>query len=105
MIDLTPVLQAVVSLSATVITVIFIPYIKSKVSAQKQEQLQLWAKIGVAAAEQVYAAGSGEQKKRYVLNFLESQGFKVDANTLSTLIESEVKHLWIDGGKTALPPA
>lgn len=94
-IDLTPILQAIVSLGATIITVMVIPYIKSKTTTEQQVQLKSWAKIGVAAAEQIFSgSGRGVEKRKYVVDFLNSKGFNVDLGTVNALIESEVSQLW-----------
>lgn len=47
--------------------------------------------IAVSAAEQIYVgSGRGEEKKAYVLEFLNSKGFTVDMDSLDKLIESAV---------------
>ena len=48
-------------------------------------------KIGVAAAEQLYKGqGRGEEKKKYVLEFLASMGFTVDEEAINAAIEAAV---------------
>lgn len=91
--DLTPVLQAIVSLAATIITAMVIPFIKSKTSAQQLARMQSWARIAVKAAEQIYPPGSGEIKKAYVMKFLNQHGFTLNEATLDALIESAVNTL------------
>lgn len=94
MIDLTQLLQAVIALAAALITAYVVPYIKSKVSNEKLEQMKAWARIGVKAAEQMYtASGQGEVKKAYVLQFLNQHGFILDTATLDALIESAVNDI------------
>ena len=93
-VDITPILEAVVSLIAVVITVIVIPYIKSKNTVEKQQEISSWVKIAVSAAEQIYKGiGRGEEKKEYVLNWLAEKGIKIDANELDAMIESAVYEL------------
>lgn len=56
------------------------------------------AKIGVAAAEQLYVGqGRGEEKKQYVLDFLKQKGFKVDEESVVNAIEAIVKQLNTEG--------
>lgn len=94
MIDLTPLLQAVIALLAALITAYVVPYVKSKTSAQQLERMQSWARIAVKAAEQLYTdSGQGEKKKAYVLSFLNQHGFNLDMATLDALIESAVNSL------------
>ena len=52
--NITTIIQAVFALIAAVITVIVIPYIKSKTTAQQQAEINAWVKIAVSAAEQIY---------------------------------------------------
>ena len=93
-VDITPILEAVVSLIAVVITVIVIPYIKSKTTVEQQQEISAWVKIAVSAAEQIYKGiGRGEEKKEYVLNWLAEKGIKIDANELDAMIESAVYEL------------
>lgn len=64
MIDLTPIVQAIVILAAAIITTIIVPYIKSKTSINQQNQISLWIDVAVHAAEQLYiGSGRGERKK------------------------------------------
>ena len=51
--NITTIIQAVFALIAAVITVIVIPYIKSKTTAQQQAEINAWVKIAVSAAEQI----------------------------------------------------
>lgn len=94
MIDFTPILQALVALIATIITVFVIPYIKSKTSAQQLEKAQIWTRIAVSAAEQLFSGTAlGKQKKQYVLNFLAEHNIILDEAAVDALIESAVNAL------------
>lgn len=65
------------------------------------EELLEWVKIGVAAAEQLYKGqGRGEEKKKYVLEFLASMGFTVDEEAINAAIEAAVNQL--NGGNLPL---
>lgn len=94
MIDLTPVFNAIIALAAALATAFLIPWIRSKTTAEQRDELLIWVDIAVAAAEQIFTgSGRGDEKKEYVLKFLEERGFKVDFETLNMLIESAVKEL------------
>lgn len=98
MIDITPIVNAVIALAAAGVSVFLIPWIKSKTTDAQRKELFEWVKIGVAAAEQLYAGqGRGEEKKQYVLDFLKSKGFTVDEESISNAIEAAVNQL--NGGK------
>lgn len=94
MIDITPIIEAVFALIGVVITVIVIPYIKSKTTAAEQQEINAWVKIAVAAAEQIYkGSGRGDKKKQYVLNWLKEHGITVDEGAIDALIEAAVYEL------------
>lgn len=90
-IDLTPILQAVITLVAALITTFLVPYIKNKVNDEKLAQIKMWVKIAVEAAEQIYTEdGRGSEKKAYVMQFLDAKGYTFDAQSVDNLIESAV---------------
>lgn len=88
-IDLTPILQAIIALLATIITVKVIPWIKSKTTTQQQILLEATVDILVRAAEQLYGAGHGPEKLQYVKDELELRGYTVD----TAAIEAAVREL------------
>lgn len=94
MIDLTPVMEAVIALIVAVITAFVIPWLKGKISTDKLEQIKLWVTVAVEAAEQLYkGSGRGEEKKAYVVQFLQEKGFTLDLDSLDKLIEAAVFNL------------
>lgn len=100
MIDLTPIVQAGVVLIAAVITTFVVPYIKQKTTEQQRKQIAAWTKIAVAAAEQIYSGpGRGDEKKKYVLDFLNEHGYAIDLDAINALIEAAVLEL-TKGAKT-----
>lgn len=99
MTDLTPIIQAALAFIAALITVVLIPWIKSKTTAEQQQLLIQWVNVAVMAAEQIYRGGGrGEEKKAYVVEFLESKGLYVDTDKVNALIEAKVAEL--NGSKT-----
>lgn len=93
-IDLTQIIVAVITLIFGLIAKYAIPYLKEKYSTEQLEKMKLWAKVAVEAAEMIYTgSGRGEEKKKYVLDFLNSKGFSVDMETLENLLESAVLEL------------
>ncbi len=91
MTDITIIIEAVFALIAAVITAIVIPYIKSRTTAQQQAEIKAWVKIAVSAAEQIYTgSGRGEEKKAYVLNWLEEHGVTLDETRINAMIEAAV---------------
>ena len=97
-IDITPIINAGILLIATIITVVLIPWIKSKTTAAQRQELTAWAEIAVAAAEQLYLGnGKGVEKKAHVLAFLKDKGLTVDEESINNAIEAAVKKLKTEG--------
>lgn len=91
MIDLTDVVSAIITLILTLITTFLIPYLKTKIEANKFEKIKSWVKIAVEAAEMIYVGtGRGEEKKNYVIQYLNSKGYTIDTESINNLIESAV---------------
>lgn len=107
MIDLTPIVNAFITLIGLLLTTFLIPWIKLKVSTEKLEQVKKWTAVGVKAAEMIYnESGMGETKKKYVRKFLESKGYKLDIETVDALIEATVRDMQQEAFETvALPGA
>ena len=94
MVDLTPIITTVLTLIFSLITAFLIPYIKTKVSAEQFATIKLWVQVAVQAAEMLYVgSGRGEEKKKYVLDFLNSKGFTLNTEEIDNLIESAVLEL------------
>ena len=88
-IDLTPVLQAVIGLLAALITYRLVPWIKARTTNEQQALLQATIRTLVFAAEQIYGAGGGAEKMKYVQEQLKARGFDVDL----AAIEAAVREL------------
>lgn len=94
MIDLTPIMEAIIALVVAVIAAFVIPWLKGKIDADKLEQIKLWVTVAVEAAERLYnGTGRGEEKKAYVVKFLQEKGFTLDPDSLDKLIEAAVFNL------------
>ena len=89
--NITPIINAIITLAAAVITAFVIPWIKSKTTAAQRNEIEAWVKIAVTAAEQIFKeTGTGQQKKEYVLNFLAEKNLRIDSESLDLMIESAV---------------
>ena len=94
MIDITPIMEAIITLVFLCITTFLIPYIKSKTTAAQQEQIQAWVNIAVMAAEQlIQGSGMGAEKKEYVIKWLNKHNITFDAEKLDAMIEAAVYKL------------
>lgn len=84
----------VVSILGAIITYMVVPFLKSKTSKEQRETIMFWVSVAVSAAEQIFnERGMGEEKKKFVVEFLVEQGIKVNPDELDVLIESAVKEL------------
>lgn len=94
MVNITPIINAVIALVAALVSAFLIPWLKNKVAADKLAQYKEWVTIAVKAAEQIYAGtGRGEEKKKYVVAFLQAKGFKIDFDSIDNMIEAAVYEL------------
>lgn len=93
MIDLTPILQAVISLCAALLTAFAVPWVRHKVGEERSQHLYELAKIAVRAAEQIYGAGHGDAKAQYVMSYLRDNGYDVDKDELRAALEAAVYQL------------
>lgn len=89
MIDLTPIIQAVIALLAALVTYKLVPWIKARTTAEQQANLQAVVRVLVYAAEQIYGSGNGAAKLDYVVAELEQRGFTADR----AAIEAAVKQM------------
>ena len=97
-IDLTPIFQAIITLLAALVTYKLIPWIKSKTTAQQQNNLRAMVRVMVFAAEQLYGAGEGKQKLEYVREQLRKAGFDADVNEIEAAVAEYFGHIWDDNG-------
>ena len=94
MIDITPIIEAIITVVVLCITTFLIPYIKSKTTSAQQEQIQAWVNIAVMAAEQlIQGSGKGAEKKEYVIKWLNEHNITFDAEKLDAMIEAAVYKL------------
>lgn len=93
MIDLTPVINAVIALAAALCTVFLVPWLRSRTTAQQRSELLTWVDIAVTAAQQLYHSADGQIRKEYVRNFLNGKGYDVNDKDVDAAIEAAVLKL------------
>jgi hypothetical protein len=87
-IDLMPVVIGVITLIGALLTVFVVPYIKSSLSADKLQQLQMWVKVFVNAAKQLFVgSGRGMEKLQYVAEILRKNGYTIDVDDTTDAIQ------------------
>lgn len=91
---LVKIILAVISLLGTIITIVLVPYLKSKTTEKQRDNIYTIVTLAVSAAEQIYfKPGEGKKKKEYVINYLSSKGIKLTIEDLNIFIEAAVKEL------------
>lgn len=98
MLDLTPIVQAVIALAASAITIFLIPWLKTRFGNETLEKARSWVEIAVYAAEKLYGAGNGDQKLEYAEAFLAQHGIKLDTSELIAMVNAEIKKMEQAGG-------
>lgn len=93
-IDLTPLVEILISLLAVVITTYLIPWIKARTTSTQQEYIRAAAHVAVYAAEKFYGAGHGDEKLAYAEKVLrEDYGIVLDMNKLEAVIDAAIKEM------------
>lgn len=82
----------------TVITGILIPYIKTKITSTQLDEIVKWVSKAVEAAEVLFSTpDSGEQKREYVINFIDkmfnSKKEVITKDQIRVLLESAWKQM------------
>ena len=98
-VDLTPLLQAIVSLAVSLITAFLIPWIRAKYSYEQRQRIAAAYQTVVYAAEQMFGAGMGDQKLDWAEKQLKAKGFIVDR----AVIEAEVRKMQSLGVSLLVP--
>lgn len=101
MTDITWLAELVVCIVFLAVGRYLVPWIKARVKAAKNTELEYWIGVGVMAMEEVYkyVGNSGGKKFSEVVLFLESKGYTVD-ESVRTMINAKVRELfnWDDYG-------
>ena len=82
----TIIFEAVLALLAVIITGYLVPYIKSKTSAEEQATITAWIDVAVAAAEQIFGGGLGDEKMAYVVEYLDKLGIEVTTEEIESSV-------------------
>ena len=93
MFDFTPIVEALIGLAATAITVFLIPWLRERFGNEKMAKVQFWVETAVEAAEKIYGAGNGAEKLAYAEKFLEEHKIKLDMDTMLAMINAEIKKM------------
>lgn len=94
--DITKIIvEALVSILAVIITSYLIPWIKSKISAEKYATIQEYCELAVRSAEMLYTEEEWKQKKDYVLSCVTAKlheiGLELSELEINAIIEGFVQ--------------
>lgn len=102
-VDLTPVLEGIISLVIAVFSIIVIPkfkaWLNTKLTASQIEVIKTIIKALVDAAEQIYTNTnkSGTSKKKYVMEMAKAKlaelGYSVDDKEIEAYLEQAVRDM------------
>ena len=89
---------ACIPIIGTIITLYVIPYLKNKIGAENLNNITFWVERAVLAAEALFdIPKSGEQKKAYVIDFINkmfnSKKTIITTDQIEVLLEASVKAL------------
>lgn len=98
MINITPIIEIILSLAVALVTAFLIPYIKSKIDEGKWSKLNtlaFWLEKAVLAVEEADRKGIIDKSEKYnaVAEFLREKGFELDVESVRTLIDGSVYEL------------
>lgn len=87
--------KIVLMVVSVLVTSYVIPWIKANTNNAKMHTLLNWVEQGVHAAEQIYGAKSGEEKREYVVRWMKliaaDNNINITDQELHMLIEAAVK--------------
>lgn len=90
MIDLTPIINAIIALLAAVAIRYFVPWLKEHTTAEQRSNLEAWAAIATAAAQQLYHQQDGASRKEYAQLIMTEHGFDINEPKVDAAIEAAV---------------
>ena len=95
-INLTQLLQAVITVIFGVITRYAIPWVQEKTTEKQRANLKMIVKTLVSAAEQLFkGSGRGAEKLAYVQDELKKLGLEVDLHMIEATVHELKKQLLV----------
>ena len=95
MTNITPIIEIVITLLSTIITLMVIPWLKTKIDSNQWQTLQDWAKVGVCAAEVLFKGTNlGKDKLAYVTKYLNEMCKKYNYHFDETTVRQAIENAW-----------
>ena len=87
--------RLVITLLGTIITLMVIPWLKTKIDSNQWQTLQDWAKVGVCAAEVLFKGTNlGKDKLAYVTKYLNEMCEKYNYHFDETTVRQAIENAW-----------
>lgn len=98
LIDITPIIEIVITLLGAIITFMIIPWIKSKLDSNQWNNLNEYAAVFVKCAEMIFKGTNlGKDKKKWVIEKLtaiaEEHNLKFSAEAIEAALENAVSDM------------
>ena len=98
MTDITPIIEIVITLLGTIVTIVVVPWLKTKIDSNQWNNLNEYAVVFVKTAEMIYRGTNlGKDKKKWVIEKLtaiaEEHHLKFSADAIEAAIENAVKNM------------
>lgn len=90
MIDLTPIINAIILLLGALAVRYLVPWLKANTTAEERKDLFFWADIAVQAAQQLYYQQDGASRKEYAQFIMMQHGFDISEPEVDAAIEAAV---------------
>lgn len=95
------IILGVVSILGAILTGIVVPFVKEKIGNEKLTKYEEWASMAVECAEMLFKEqGMGEEKKEYVVDFLNNMFNKnkvvITPEQIEVLVEAAVKSMKLE---------
>lgn len=95
--QITKIVEALLTILGIIVSAYVIPWIKTKINAEKLEQLEVFCEQAVRAAEQLYTPEEWKLKKAYVLSLVNEQieklGLGLNEAEVDAIIEGIVNYV------------
>ena len=89
--DITNILLIIIIIAGAIITRFLVPYLKVRFSAEELNTIFALVKMAVDAAEQIFGAGKGKEKKQFVIEYFKSKGYTLDTNIISDELNAMIE--------------
>lgn len=99
-----PIVGAILTILATLISAYVIPYINQKITAEDMATIRHYIEIAVRCADQIFTPEQWQEKKQYVFEYIckvadEKLHIKLTPEDIDVLIEGFVRQIHYGDGK------